>query len=40
MNKKLLIGISPNSNLVKEYKKSLTKLTLVQLEASIGLMVR
>src|SRR5687768_6934934 len=39
MNKNLLIGASPNSNLIKEYKKSLTKLTSLQWEASIGLIL-
>ena len=39
MNKNLLIGLSPNSKLIKEYKKSLTSLTTLQWEASIGLML-
>ena len=34
INKKLLIGISPNSKDVKEYKDSLTSLTAIQWEAS------
>lgn len=39
MKKELLIGISPNSKAMKEYKKSLTCLTIKQREASIGLML-
>ena len=39
MDKNLLIGLSPNSKLIKEYKKSLTSLTTLQWEASIGLML-
>ena len=39
MKKELLIGLSPNSKLIKEYKKSLTSLTTLQWEASIGLML-
>ena len=39
MKKDLLIGLSPNSNLIKKYKKSLTSLSSVQMEASIGLML-
>lgn len=39
IDKKLLIGVSPNSNLFKEYKKSLNSLSTVQWEASIGLML-
>ena len=38
-NKKLLIGLSPNSKLIKEYKNSLIRLTPEQWEASIGLML-
>lgn len=38
-NKKELIGISPNSIKFKEYKKSLTELSLLQKEGSIGLML-
>lgn len=39
MEKKNLIGLSPNSKLIKEYKESLTSLTDLQWEASIGLML-
>ena len=39
LNKENLIGISPNSKLLKEYKKSLSKLNLEQWEASIGLIL-
>lgn len=41
IDKKLLIGglCPPNSNLFKEYKKSLNSLSTVQWEASIGLML-
>lgn len=39
MNKELLIGLSPNSKAIKEYKQSLTSLTDKQREASIGLML-
>jgi hypothetical protein len=39
MKKELLIGISPNSQAMKEYQKSLTCLTVKQREASIGLML-
>ena len=39
MKKDLLIGLSPNSNLIKEYKKHLTSLNTIQWEASIGLML-
>lgn len=38
-NKKDLIGLSPNSTLIKEYKKSLIELNQMQREASIGLML-
>jgi len=38
-NKKDLLGLSPNSKLIKEYKKSLTELNKMQREASIGLML-
>ena len=38
-NKKLLIGKSPNSKEFKEYKDSLTSLTAIQREASIGLIL-
>lgn len=37
--KNRIIGLGPNSRLVKEYKNSLTKLTRDQREASIGLML-
>lgn len=39
MKKELLIGLSPNSKAIKEYKQSLTSLTNEQWEASIGLML-
>lgn len=39
INKKELIGISPNSNLLKQYKKSLYSLSTVQWDTSIGLML-
>ena len=39
MNKKLLIGKSPNSKIMKDYKNSLISLTIEQWEASIGLML-
>lgn len=39
MNKKELLGISPNSNKFKDYKKSLTTLSNIQTQASIGLML-
>ena len=38
-SKKLLIGISPNSKLFKEYKDSLTSMSTIQWEASIGLIL-
>ena len=37
--KELLIGISPNSKLFKEYRDSLTSLSIIQWEASIGLIL-
>lgn len=39
MNKKELLGVSPNNKKFKEYKNSLHKLTNIQREASIGLML-
>ena len=39
INKNLLIGISPNSNLFKQYKDSLLELSIEQREASIGLLL-
>lgn len=39
MKKELLIGLSPNSKSIKEYKQSLTALIIKQWEASIGLML-
>jgi len=39
INKELLIGINPNSRLIKEYKQSLISLSTIQFEASIGLML-
>ena len=39
MNKQNLIGLSPNSKLIKEYKNSLTSLSVEQWEASIGLLL-
>lgn len=38
-NKIELLGISPNSKKLKEYKESLKSLSQIQLEASIGLML-
>lgn len=38
-NIKSLVGLNPNSKLIKEYKSSLTSLTSEQWEASIGLML-
>ena len=38
-NKESLIGISPNSKLFKEYRDSLTSLSTIQWEASIGLII-
>ena len=35
----MIIGLSPNSKLMKEYKQSLNSLNTQQLEASIGLML-
>jgi hypothetical protein len=40
INKKQLIGVSPNSNLLKQYKKTLEKLSKIQWEAAIGLMFK
>lgn len=39
MKKDLLIGLSPNSRLMKEYKESLTQLKQEQWESAIGLML-
>ena len=39
INKNLLIDISPNSNLFKQYKDSLLELSIEQREASIGLLL-
>jgi hypothetical protein len=39
INKNLLLGLNPNSKLIKEYKKSLINLSTIQFEASIGLML-
>lgn len=39
IKKEQLIGISPNSHLFKQYKASLTSLTKIQLDASIGLIL-
>jgi LAGLIDADG DNA endonuclease family len=39
INKQLLIGLSPNNNLVKEYKNSLTNLSKEQWDSSIGLIL-
>jgi hypothetical protein len=39
LNKNQLIGLGPNSKLLKEYKDSLIKLSQVQWEAAIGLML-
>lgn len=38
-NIKNLVGLNPNSKLIKEYKSSLTSLSNEQWEASIGLML-
>jgi LAGLIDADG DNA endonuclease family len=38
-NKKSLIGLGPNSNLIKIYKKSLINLSTIQWETSIGLIL-
>ena len=39
IDKKSLIGIGPNSNKLREYKKSLTSLSPIQLESAIGLVL-
>ena len=39
LNKNLLKWLNPNSKLVKEYKNSLTNLSVKQREASIGLIL-
>jgi len=39
MEKSLLIGKSPNSNEIKKYKASLTKLSSIQWQTSIGLVL-
>jgi hypothetical protein len=39
IKKEQLIGISPNSNLFKQYKASLISLSSIQFEASIGLIL-
>jgi hypothetical protein len=39
LDKNLLIGKSPNSKQVKDYKETLVCLTVEQWEASIGLML-
>ena len=39
IEKSLVIGKSPNSQIMKDYKNSLKSLTSVQLEASIGLLL-
>jgi hypothetical protein len=39
INKESLLGLNPNSNLIKQYKKSLIDLTKEQKEASIGLIL-
>jgi hypothetical protein len=39
IDKKELIGLSPNSKLLKEYKESLPNLSSIQYEALIGLML-
>lgn len=39
INKKSLIGLGPNSNKIKEYKKSLESLTLEQQQQAIGLIL-
>jgi len=39
INKSQVIGLGPNSNLVKAYKESLKNLSTIQFEAAIGLML-
>lgn len=39
MKKENLIGINPNSRLLKDYKSSLTNLSVIQKEASIGILL-
>jgi hypothetical protein len=39
INKSQVIGLGPNSNLVKAYKGSLKNLSTIQSEAAIGLML-
>jgi len=39
INKELLIGIGPNSNLIRDYKNSLFSLSTIQWECSIGLIL-
>jgi len=39
INKNLVQGLNPNSNLVRQYKNSLKALSEVQTEASIGLIL-
>jgi LAGLIDADG DNA endonuclease family len=39
IDKKSLIGIGPNSNKLREYKKSLISLSPIQLESAIGLVL-
>ena len=39
INKEQLKGLNPNSHLIKEYKNSLTSLSVEQWEVSIGLLL-
>jgi hypothetical protein len=39
IKKEQLIGLSPNSNLLKQYKASLTSLSQIQFNAAIGLVL-
>jgi hypothetical protein len=39
IDKNSLIGLSSNSTLLREYKKSLTALSVIQFETSIGLIL-
>jgi hypothetical protein len=39
LSKSIVVGLSPNSKLMKEYKSSLVALSQIQREASIGLML-
>lgn len=39
ISKEMVLGLSPNSNLLKEYKNSLHMLSNLQMEAAIGLIL-